>query len=70
LSTKKIDFELGGMFPEEMEPLPPWKMSFSLEDLDVEFDEMRGQDALESGLRRSESAKLESESDWSLFDGQ
>jgi hypothetical protein len=68
LSTKKIDFELGGMFPEEMEPLPPWKMSFSLEDMDMGFDETGSQDLLEYGLRRSESAKLETESDWSLFD--
>jgi hypothetical protein len=70
LVTRKIDFELDGVFPEEMEPMPPWKMSFSLEDLDLGIDDMRSQDLLEYGLRRSESARFEMENDWSLFDVQ
>jgi hypothetical protein len=68
LAPKKIDFELEGMFPEELEPMPPWKMSYSLEDLDLGIEDFKGQDVLEYGLKRSESAKLEMDSGWSLFD--
>jgi hypothetical protein len=57
--SRKIDFELEGMFPDEMEPLPPWKMSFSLEALDQSYEDLGNQDMLEYGLKRSESAKLD-----------
>jgi hypothetical protein len=70
LSTKQIGFELEGVFQEDIEPMSAWKMSFSLEDFDVGMDDGRNQDLLEFGLKRSESARLDMDSAWSLFDIQ
>jgi hypothetical protein len=67
LEIRKLDFELNSL-QEDLDALPTWKMLFSMEDLDHDLGEMPMETTIEYSLRRSESAHISMDREWSLFD--